>query len=81
VKDLVEYLTKSLVEHPDRVIVLEDERKDALVYRIQVDPTDVGRVIGRHGRIARSIRSVVGAAAYRSDRRVIIDIDSPEKAL
>lgn len=79
-KDLVEYLTKSLVDYPDKVVVLEDERNDALVYRIQVDDHDVGKVIGRHGRIAKSIRSIVGAAAYRSDRRVIIDIDSPDKA-
>lgn len=79
-KDLVEFLAKSLVQYPDRVVVLEDERDGALAYRIQVDPSDVGKVIGRHGRIAKSIRSIVGAAAYRSDRRIIIDIDSPERA-
>jgi len=78
VKELVEYLAKSLVEHPDAVVVTEEEKGDTIVYRLKVDSSDVGKVIGRQGRIAKSIRSIVGAAAYRLDKRVIIDIDSPE---
>lgn len=77
-KELVEYLAKSLVEHPDAVVVTEEEKGDTIVYRLKVDSSDVGKVIGRQGRIAKSIRSIVGAAAYRLDKRVIIDIDSPE---
>ncbi|QQE80770.1 KH domain-containing protein [Alicyclobacillus sp. SO9] len=79
-RELVEYLAKSLVEHPDHVMVMEEEKGDTVVYRLKVEPSDVGKVIGRHGRIAKAIRSIVGAAAYRLDKRVVINIDSPESA-
>jgi predicted RNA-binding protein YlqC (UPF0109 family) len=80
VKELVEYLAKALVEHPEHVVVTEEKKGDTVVYRLKVEPSDVGKVIGRHGRIAKSIRSIVGAAAYRLDKRVMIDIDSPDPA-
>ncbi|MCL6445701.1 MAG: KH domain-containing protein [Alicyclobacillus sp.] len=75
-KDLVEFLAKSLVEHPDAVVVTEEQRGDATVYRLRVDPSDVGKVIGRQGRIAKSIRNVVSAAAYRQNKHVFVDIES-----
>lgn len=79
-KELVEYLAKALVEHPEHVVVTEEQKGDTVVYRLKVEPSDVGKVIGRHGRIAKSIRSIVGAAAYRLDKRVTIDIESPDPA-
>lgn len=75
-KELLEYLARSLVDLPDVVRVTEELRGDTLVYRVKVDPTDVGKVIGRQGRIARSIRHVVSAAAYRQQKHVVVDIDA-----
>jgi predicted RNA-binding protein YlqC (UPF0109 family) len=71
---LVEYLARRLVDHPDQVSVEEVEEEDALVIRLRVASDDVGRVIGRGGRIARALRTIVRASAARSDRRVLLEI-------
>ena len=73
-RDLVEYLTRALVDDPDAVSVEEVEENCDLVLEISVAEDDVGRVIGRGGRIANAIRTVAKAAAVREDRRVIVDI-------
>jgi predicted RNA-binding protein YlqC (UPF0109 family) len=73
-RDLVEYLTRALVDDPDAVSVEEVEENGDLVLEISVAEDDVGRVIGRGGRIANAIRTVAKAAAVREDRRVIVDI-------
>jgi len=75
-KELVEFLARSLVEFPESVKVSEDHRGDTTAYRITVHPSDIGKVIGRQGRIAKSIRNIVSARAYREKRHVVIDIDS-----
>ncbi|MCL6633369.1 MAG: KH domain-containing protein [Alicyclobacillus herbarius] len=75
-RELVEYLVKSLVEHPNQVEIAEEERGETLVLRVSVAASDVGKVIGRHGRIAQAIRNVVGAAAHLKGKRVLVDIDS-----
>jgi predicted RNA-binding protein YlqC (UPF0109 family) len=72
--DLLEYLARRLVDEPDAVRVEEAEEDGALVLRLHVAPDDVGKVIGRGGRIARALRTVVRAAATRSDRRVLVEI-------
>lgn len=73
-KELVEFLAQSLVEHPESVSVTEEERGDVTVYHLSVDPTDLGKVIGRQGRIAKAMRNVLSAAAYRQNKRVVLDI-------
>ena len=73
-RDLVEYLTRALVDDPDAVTVEEVEEDGDLVLEITVAEEDVGRVIGRGGRIANAIRTIAKAAAVREDRRVIVDI-------
>ncbi len=73
-RDLVEFLTRALVDDPDAVSVEELEEDGDIVLEITVAEDDVGRVIGRGGRIANAIRTVAKAAAVRDDRRVIIDI-------
>ena len=73
-QDLLEFLTRALVEHPDQVVVEELEEDGDLVYEITVAEEDLGRVIGRRGRVANAIRSVAKAAAVRIERRVIVDI-------
>ena len=73
-KDLLEYLTRALVEDPDAVEVEEFEEDGDLVYEISVADDDLGRVIGKGGRVANALRSVAKAAAVKQERRVIVDI-------
>ena len=72
--ELLEFLVKSLVEDPEAVEVEELEEDGDLVYEITVADGDLGRVIGKGGRIANAIRTIAKAAAVRIDRRVIVDI-------
>jgi uncharacterized protein len=72
--ELLEFLVKALVEDPEAVVVEELEEDGALVYEISVADEDLGRVIGKGGRVANAIRTVAKAAAVRLDRRVIVDI-------
>jgi predicted RNA-binding protein YlqC (UPF0109 family) len=74
VPELVEFLARSLVDDPDAVRVEREERDDALVLHLHVAPDDVGKVIGRHGRIARALRAIVRAGGVRENRRVLLEI-------
>jgi predicted RNA-binding protein YlqC (UPF0109 family) len=74
VTDLLEDLARRLVDEPDAVRVERDERDDVVVLRLIVAKDDVGKVIGRQGRIARALRQVVRAAAGRQRKRVVLEI-------
>jgi len=74
VTELLEFLVRALVEDPEAVEVEELEDEGDLVYEISVAEDDLGRVIGKGGRVANAIRTVAKAAAVRLDRRVIVDI-------
>lgn len=73
-KELVEMIAKALVEHPEEVVVNESQKENALHLELRVSESDMGKVIGKQGRIARAIRTVVKAAAMKTDEKVIIDI-------
>lgn len=73
-KSLLEYIAKSLVDYPEDVSVTEVEGNDALVLELRVRNTDMGKVIGKQGRIAKSIRAVMKAAASRENQKVVVDI-------
>ena len=73
-RDLVEYLAKSLVSNPDAVKVEEVDAGRMTVYEVTVAEEDVGKIIGRQGKVIRSIRSVVKAAATRTGTRVDVDV-------
>lgn len=73
-KELVETLVKALVKNPDAVSVTVVEKGSLEIYRVHVAPEDMGKVIGRKGRIANAIRTVVKAGALRENRRVAVDI-------
>ncbi|MCG5051681.1 MAG: KH domain-containing protein [Myxococcales bacterium] len=73
-RDLLSYLARSLVEHPDEVEITELEEPDALVFELRVAEADLGRVIGRQGRTAKALRTVLSAASAKMKRRVILDI-------
>ncbi len=72
--ELLEYLARQLVEDPDAVRVESVERDDSLVLRLHVARADVGKVIGRQGRIARALRALVRAAGAQTRRRVVLEI-------
>ncbi len=73
-RDLLLWLTRELVEHPGEVRVESVERERSVGLELEVAPSDTGRVIGRGGKTARAIRTVVEAAGRRQGRRVVVDI-------
>ncbi len=74
-RELLEFIARSLVEKPDEVEVTEVEEIDGeVVLELEVAEDDLGRVIGRGGRVANALRSVMKAAATREDKRVVVDI-------
>jgi uncharacterized protein len=74
VRELLDYLARRLVDEPDAVEVEEIEEDDALVLRLRVAPDDVGKVIGRQGRIARALRTLVRAGGAHEGRRLVLEI-------
>ena len=73
-KELVEFIAKALVDHPEEVRVEEIQRERSLILELRVAPDDVGKVIGKQGRIAKALRTVVGAAAMKENKRVKVEI-------
>jgi len=73
-KELVEVIAKSLVDHPDEVVVTERETDKSIIVELKVASDDMGKVIGKQGRIAKSIRTVVKAAATKDDKKVVVEI-------
>jgi predicted RNA-binding protein YlqC (UPF0109 family) len=73
-RELVLYLARALVEHPDEVAVEEIDEPDATVFELKVAETDLGRVIGRQGRTAKALRTVLSAASAKMKRRAILEI-------
>ena len=74
-KDLVEYIAKSIVSEPDQVQVTEDDLDDRVSINLEVAPDDKGKVIGRQGRVAQAIRSLLRVSAVKRDTRAILEID------
>ena len=72
--ELVAFVARSLVENPDAVVVREVEGPESIIVELRVAPEDMGKVIGKQGRIARAIRTVVKASASRLDLNVIVEI-------
>lgn len=74
-KEVVEVLAKALVDNPDQVIVAQNATERTVHLQLTVAPEDMGKVIGKQGKIANAIRTIVKAAAVKDGRRVIVDID------
>jgi predicted RNA-binding protein YlqC (UPF0109 family) len=74
VAELLEWIARRLVDDPDAVHVDVEEREDAVVFRLRVAPDDMGKVIGRQGRMARALRSIVRAAGARADQRYLLEL-------
>lgn len=73
-KELVKVIAMSLVDHPEEVVVTETETEKAIIVELKVASDDMGKVIGKQGRIAKSIRTVVKAASARDDKKVVVEI-------
>lgn len=73
-KELVEIIAKSLVDNPDSVQVKEVSGEQSIILELKVAPEDMGKVIGKQGRIAKAIRTVVKAAAIKENKRVVVEI-------
>ena len=73
-RELVEVIAKALVDYPNEVAVTETENEKSIVIELRVAQADMGKVIGKQGRIAKAIRSVVKAAASKEEKRVTVDI-------
>ena len=73
-KQLLEHIVKALVDNPDQVDVLQVESERMIMLELRVAPEDMGKVIGKQGRIAKAIRTVVNAAAVKDNKRVVVEI-------
>lgn len=73
-KELVEYMVKSLVDHPAQVELNEIEGEKSTILELRVVKDDIGKVIGKHGRIARAIRTIINASATKSGKRIVLEI-------
>jgi predicted RNA-binding protein YlqC (UPF0109 family) len=73
-KELIEYIAKALVDHPDQVRVEEITGARSIIYELSVAPSDMGRVIGKRGRVANAMRSLLRVASARSGKRAILEI-------
>lgn len=78
-KELVEYLVKKLVDNPDQVVIDEKFENNETVYYVSVDNSDLGKVIGKSGRIANAIRTLVKAAAIKEKKAVFVKIVSGDE--
>lgn len=73
-KELIEIIAKALVDNPDKVVVNEVEGEKSIIYELTVAPEDMGKVIGKQGRIAKAIRTVVKSAAAKTNKKVMVEI-------
>ncbi len=73
-KELIEYLVKELVDEPEDVSVTEVEKNGAMTYEVHVAPSDLGKVIGKQGRIANALRTVAKAVAMKEKKKVYVEI-------
>jgi len=73
-KELLEFIAKSMVSNPDAVVIEEINEENVITLKLHVAEEDMGKVIGKQGRIAKAIRTVIKAAAVHSDKKVIVEI-------
>ncbi len=73
-KQLVEHIAKALVDYPDQVDVQQVEGERSIILELRVAPEDMGKVIGKQGKIAKAMRTVIGAAAVKKNKRIVVEI-------
>ena len=78
-KDLLDYLARSLVQDPDSVVIQQEDENETVVLRLTVAKDDMGRVIGKSGKTAKALRTVVSAAGMKADQKVRVEIVDREE--
>lgn len=73
-KELLEFLVRSLVDEPEKVSVTEVKGERSVVYEVRVSPTDTGKIIGKQGRVAKALRTIVKAASAKSGTKAVVEI-------
>jgi predicted RNA-binding protein YlqC (UPF0109 family) len=73
-KELIEYMARTIVDYPDQVVVTEEMEDERIVYHLTVADSDMGKVIGKQGRIANAMRTLLKVAAIRRDSRAVLEI-------
>ena len=73
-KDFVEFIARHLVDHPDELTLEQEEKDNSIIVRIKVGETDVGKIIGKNGRTAQSLRTLLSAVAAKGGKRAILEI-------
>ncbi len=74
-KELIDYVARSLIDHPEEMTLQEIDEEGVTVYQLHVAPRDIGKVIGRRGRVARAMRTLLKVASIQNHRRAILEID------
>jgi predicted RNA-binding protein YlqC (UPF0109 family) len=74
-RELIEYVARSLVDYPDEMTLTEIEEDGLTVYHLHVSPRDIGKVIGRRGRVARALRTLLKVSAIQNQKRAVLEID------
>lgn len=74
-RELIEYVARSLVDHPEEMTLTEIEEDGVTVYQLHVSPRDIGKVIGRRGRVARAMRTLLKVSAIQQQKRALLEID------
>ena len=74
-KDLLEYVVKNLVTNPDKVVVSEEEKDSKIILHLTVDSADMGRIIGKEGRIIRSIREIINSYGMKNSDKVLVNVE------
>jgi predicted RNA-binding protein YlqC (UPF0109 family) len=76
-KELIEFMARAIVDNPDEVEVIEEDAEDHIIYHLKVAEDDMGRVIGKQGRIANAMRTLLKVAAIRRGERAVLEIGEP----
>lgn len=76
-KELIEFMARAIVDYPDEVVVTEEEAEDHIVFHLKVAESDMGKVIGKQGRIANAMRTLLKVAAIRKGARAVLEIGEP----
>ena len=74
-KELLEYVVKNLVTNPDKVVVSEEEKNSKIILHLTVDSADMGRIIGKEGRIIRSIREIINSYGMKNSEKVLVNVE------
>jgi predicted RNA-binding protein YlqC (UPF0109 family) len=74
-RELIEYVARSLIDHPEEMSITEVDEDGTTVYQLHVSPRDIGKVIGRRGRVARALRTLLKVSAIQNQTRSILEID------